>query len=159
MWQVQTREDEVLLRGKLTNSGLRAGNPGKRSCSMWFLVVSLILCLRDQYCMFFCQFSYCFIEVSGFFPETAWRFNLYRQAAHQKWPLFLFWLEPTGDDEFLPGGATSFAFLLMFWWYSYKCACGFCDWCELVLLDALLDRNWLPIWGMERLRDDSVWID
>jgi len=30
--QVQTREDEVLLRGTLTNSSLRAGNPGKGSC-------------------------------------------------------------------------------------------------------------------------------
>ncbi|QCE04036.1 hypothetical protein DEO72_LG8g2069 [Vigna unguiculata] len=38
--------------------------------------------------------------------ETAWWFIPYRQAAHQTCVLFLFWHEPPGGDEFLPGGAT-----------------------------------------------------
>ncbi|QCD83650.1 hypothetical protein DEO72_LG2g3996 [Vigna unguiculata] len=40
------------------------------------------------------------------FPETTWRFIPYRQAAHQTGVLFLFWHEPPGGDEFMPGGAT-----------------------------------------------------
>jgi len=61
--------------------------------------------------MFLIYFRHCFIEVPGFFPETAWRLNPYHQAAHQRWALFLFWLEPPGGDEFLLRGATLFAFL------------------------------------------------
>ena len=57
-------------------------------------------------------FSALFYRVSGFFPKTAWRFNPYRQAAHQWWALFLFWLESLGGDGYLPGDATLFAFFL-----------------------------------------------
>ncbi|QCD99602.1 hypothetical protein DEO72_LG7g886 [Vigna unguiculata] len=83
---------------------------------------NLILCLknflmlkssRKPYCMLFdwnCKpfihFRYCLIEISGFFPETAWWFNPYRQAAHQC--LGFFWVLvyrlavlslPPGDDK------------------------------------------------------------
>ena len=30
-------------------------------------------------------FLHCSIGFLGFFPETAWRFDPYRQAAHQRW--------------------------------------------------------------------------
>ncbi|QCD79178.1 hypothetical protein DEO72_LG1g2817 [Vigna unguiculata] len=48
--------------------------------------------------------------------------NPYRQVAHQRWSLFLFWLELPGSDEFLPDGTTLFVFclvvLMLFVWES-----------------------------------------
>jgi len=45
---------------------LRARIPGKGSCSVWFLVVSLILCLRGQNCMFSVSFHTVLSKFLGF---------------------------------------------------------------------------------------------
>ena len=44
------------------------------------------------------------------FPETAWRFIPYRQAAHQVYCVVLVLDDPPGGYDFLPGDATLFAF-------------------------------------------------
>jgi len=142
---VQTSEEEVLLRGTLTNSGLRAGDPGKGSCSMCFLlVISITLCRMIEIACYLLVCALFHRSFWFFFPETAWRFNPYLQAAHQWWALFLFWFESPGGDEFLPGSATSFSVFVVVCCYSCKCVCVFCGWCEWVLLDTFLDRNGLP---------------
>jgi len=58
------------------------------------------------------------------FPEIAWRFIPYRQAAHQISVLFLIWHEPLGGDEFLLGGATLLRSILV----SCNAVCVLINW-------------------------------
>ena len=62
--------------------------------------------------------------------------------------LFLFWFEPPGGDEFLPGGATPFAVFVDVYCNSCKCVGVFCDWCEWVLWHIFFGPRW-----MIKLRD------
>ena len=63
--------------------------------------------------MFSTYFSALFDRVSGFFPETAWRFNPYRQAAHQWCVIVLVLVESPGGDGSLLGDATLLCLFLL----------------------------------------------
>jgi len=62
--------------------------------------------------------------------------------------LFLFWHEPPGGDEFLPGGATLLAFCLMvlmlFVWESMWLLKFIC----LAFIGYFVGRKSIEIWGM-----------
>jgi len=55
---------------------------------------------------------HCCIEVSGFFQKPPGGSSRTARRLIRFVVLFLFWHDPPGGDEFLPGGATLFAFYL-----------------------------------------------
>jgi len=95
-----------LLQSTLTNSCLEQGIQVRGvACLSFVLVIGLLHCAlyyNTITVLFYALLHWSF----WIFPETAWRFIPYRQATHQFAVLFLFWYEPPGGDEFLPGGAT-----------------------------------------------------
>jgi len=90
---LETKAKKVLWGDRHTDSNL-ARNPGKGSCFRCFRYLYIVLCFGDWNYMPFTRFSALFNWVSGFFPETAWRFKPYHQAAHQRWAtvLMLGWI-------------------------------------------------------------------
>ena len=87
------RLGRFMWRDKHTDSNL-ARNPGKGSCFLCFRYMYIVLCFGWLKSHVFHLILHCLIEFLGFFPETAWRFKPYRQAAHQWWTtvLILVWI-------------------------------------------------------------------
>ena len=138
---------------------LRARIPRKGSCSVWFLVVSIILCLCDQNCMVSISFRTVLLKFLDFSQKLPGGSIPTARRHIRDDHCFCFGLNRLAAMNSCQAAWYCSHSFLMFWCYSYKCAYGFCNWCEWVLLDTLLVQNWLQIGVWQGLRDDSVWID
>jgi len=86
------------------------------------------------------SFLHCLIEVSGFFQKPSGGSSSTARRHIRFAVLFLFWHDPPGGDEFLPGGATLFAF------YFH----GFDAVCMRTIMGSEIDLHsfyWIPCWS------------